>query len=107
MILTIGGICSYFVLMIIETLGDAYNHSIGCTLACAEGKGSGMKKHAECIFRCDLDMMTLVATRGRAFPMARLAERLRCPRCGSLRVRVMWRIPSNVDQGKVNAGSVL
>jgi len=33
-------------------------------------------------------MATLICTRGRAFPLARLAERLRCPRCGSRHVAV-------------------
>jgi hypothetical protein len=39
-------------------------------------------------------METLVCTRGRDFPIARLAERLRYPRCKSRRVRVVWKYPS-------------
>jgi hypothetical protein len=47
----------------------------------------GVKHKRECGLRAELDMQILVCTRGRAFPLARLAERLRCPRCGSRRGR--------------------
>lgn len=87
--------------MEIETLGDAYIHSVKVTLACAEGKGSGMKKHRECIFRQELDMMTLLCTRGRDFPLAMLQNVMRCPRCGSRRVRILWKFPSNTHSGSV------
>lgn len=80
--------------MIIETLGDAYTHSVKAIMACAEGKGSAMKKHRECIFRRELDMMTLVCTRGREFPIGLLQERMRCPACGSRRIRIMWDFPA-------------
>jgi hypothetical protein len=49
-----------------------------------------LKHKRECGYRTALDMLTLVATRGRDFPMARLAERLRCPRCGCRQVAVMF-----------------
>jgi hypothetical protein len=44
--------------------------------------------------RRELDMQTLVCTRGRDFPVAHLAERLRCPRCGCRRVAVMFDPPA-------------
>jgi hypothetical protein len=84
--------------MLIETLGDAFTHSIRIYLACAEGKGSAMKKHRECTFRHELDVMTLVCTRGRDFPLSMLNSRMRCPRCGSRLVRVAWDIPTNADR---------
>ena len=34
-------------------------------------------------YRKELDLETLVWTRGRAFPLSRLEARLGCPRCGS------------------------
>ncbi|RVJ38498.1 hypothetical protein CN180_22190 [Sinorhizobium medicae] len=43
-------------------------------------------------------MLTLVATRGRDFPMAMLASRLRCPRCGSRMVSVVFMPPSEGDR---------
>jgi DNA-directed RNA polymerase subunit RPC12/RpoP len=45
----------------------------------------------ECSYRRELDMETLVWTRGRAFPLSRLESRLRCPRCGSRYVLVSLR----------------
>jgi hypothetical protein len=56
----------------------------------------------ECGYRKELDLETLVCTRGRAFPLARVAERLRCPRCGCRRVAVMFG-PPNVPQANANA----
>ena len=41
-------------------------------------------------------METLVWTRGRAFPPSRLESRLRCPRCGSPYVVVLYEPPRNV-----------
>jgi hypothetical protein len=38
-------------------------------------------------YRKYLDLETLVCTRSRGFPIARVAERLRCPRCGAERYR--------------------
>jgi DNA-directed RNA polymerase subunit RPC12/RpoP len=84
--------------MVIETLGDAFTHSVTVELACAEGKGDGLKKHRECIFRHQLDMMTLVCTRGRDFPIAMLKDRMRCPRCGSRKVRILFNVLGNGDR---------
>lgn len=89
--------------MQIETLGDAWNHDAKVWMACAWGPyTNGMKRGRECQFRQDLDLMTLVCTRGRDFPVARLAERLRCPRCGSRKLRVVWSFP---DVHRKNAGA--
>ena len=41
----------------------------------------------------ELDLHTLVCTRGRNFPMARIADRLCCPRCGCRRVAVVFDPP--------------
>lgn len=80
--------------MQIETIGDAWAHSASVWMACAFGPYTkGMKRGRECHFRKDLDMETLVCTRGRDFPIARLSQRLRCPRCGSREVRVVWKFP--------------
>jgi hypothetical protein len=59
-----------------------------------------MKSIRECIARIDLDMQTLVWTRGEGFPLARLESRLKCPTCGSRRVRVVFDIPSNENRMK-------
>lgn len=65
-------------------------------MACAWGPytgGSWYQRGRECDYRKDLDLETLLCTRGRNFPMAHLASRLRCPRCGSRKVRVVWNFP--------------
>jgi hypothetical protein len=87
--------------MHIETLGDALNYDVTVWMACAFGTREGLKSIQQCKFNKVLDMETLVCTRGRDFPMARIAERLRCPRCGSRRVRVVWRYPSAPVAGRV------
>ncbi|MBX4868158.1 hypothetical protein HJA85_14480 [Rhizobium bangladeshense] len=44
----------------------------------------------ECLWRHRLDLVTLVATRGRDFPLAMLSQRMRCPVCGSRRVAIAY-----------------
>ena len=48
-------------------------------------------------------MPALVATRGRDFPLAMLAIRLRCPRCGSRRVMLAFTPPPKRDAGAMAA----
>ena len=83
-----------------ETLGEAHSLSWRVHIRCAHGRRDGMKSIRECIFSAELDMMTLVATRGRDFPLARLADRLRCPRCGSRRVSVMYDPPAGSNRAR-------
>ena len=66
--------------MPVETLGDAFNLGWRVHMRCLDDGMRGLKHKRECGYRAELDMKTLVSTRGRAFPVARLAERLRCPR---------------------------
>lgn len=81
--------------MQIETLADAWNYSGHVWMACAYGPytKSAMKRGRECHFRQDLDLPTLIATRGASFPLALLPKRLKCPRCGSREIRVVWSFP--------------
>ena len=80
--------------MAVETLGEAWNLGWRVHIRCAWGKRDGLKSIRECLFSAELDLQTLVCTRGRDFPLARLAERLRCPRCGSRRVAVLYDPPA-------------
>jgi hypothetical protein len=89
--------------MEIETLGDALTHSVTVQVWCAWGRRDGLKQIRDCGYHHRLDMETLVCTRGRAFPMARLAERLKCPRCGSTRVRVLFSFPGNTTAQRAAA----
>lgn len=84
--------------MSIETLGEAYRAGWSIKVRCAWGKGHSMKKVCECVSLGNLDMKTLVWTRGADFPLARLESRLKCPRCGSRRVAVMFDIPQNENK---------
>jgi hypothetical protein len=43
----------------------------------------------------DIDVPTLIWTRGRDFPIARLETRMKCPRCGSRRVLVAFEPAEN------------
>ena len=78
----------------VETLGEALNLSWRVHMRCLDDGREGMKLRRECRFSRELDIETLVCTRGRDFPLARLAERLRCPRCGCRRVGVMFDPPA-------------
>src|SRR6478672_2834192 len=71
--------------MAIETLGEACSQGWRVTVRCAYGRSEGPRSQSsrECNYRKELDLETLVWTRGRAFPLSRLESRLRCPRCGS------------------------
>jgi hypothetical protein len=80
--------------MPVETLGDAHSAGWRVTVRCARGKQDGMHRHPECVYRAELDLPTLVWTRGAAFPLARLESRLKCPRCGSRRIALMFSVPS-------------
>jgi DNA-directed RNA polymerase subunit RPC12/RpoP len=81
--------------MSVSTLGEAMNAGWRITMRCAWGNRDGLKSRRECVYIQDLDMATLVATRGRDFPLASLDTRLRCPRCGSRRILVMFHVPPN------------
>jgi len=81
--------------MAIETLGEAWNSGWHLHMRCLDDGREGLKHKRDCDFRARLDMQTLVATCGRDFPLARIAERLRCPRCGCRRVGVMFGPPSS------------
>jgi hypothetical protein len=80
--------------MTIETLGEAMDFSWRVNVRCACGPRDGMKRVRECVHGAELDMRTLVWTRGSEFPLARLESRLKCPRCGSRRVRLAFSVPS-------------
>jgi hypothetical protein len=52
-----------------------------------------MNSIRECVSRVTVDLQTLVWTRGKEFPTARLESRMRCIRCGSRRVVVHIEAP--------------
>jgi hypothetical protein len=83
--------------MAVETIGDAYSLGWRVTVRCTHGRPDGAHKSSrECVYRRELDIETLVWTRGRAFPLSRLESRLRCPQCGSRDVVVLYQPPSKL-----------
>src|ERR1035437_7386967 len=91
-------VCTLFVLMAVETIGEALDFSWRLTVRCAHGPRDGMKRVRECVYGGELDLQTLVWTRGRDFPIARLESRLKCPRCGSRQVRLAFSVPPSSRQ---------
>ena len=63
-----------------ETLGDAFAAGWRITARCAWGKREGMKSRRECQYTRELDLETLVCTRGPNFPLSSLDGRLLCAR---------------------------
>jgi transposase-like protein len=78
--------------MPVETLGEACSQGWRVTVRCADVRTESPRSQSsrECSHRTKLDMVTLVWTRGRAFPLSRLESRLRCPRCGSRYVVTLY-----------------
>ena len=79
--------------MAVEAIEEAYRLGWRIKVRCAFGKSV-----RECKTRADLDLKTLVWTRGDAFPISRLESPLKCPDCGSRRVTVIFDVPSNEDR---------
>jgi len=88
----------------IETLGEAWNLSWQIYVRYLYDGREGMKHRRECGYRKYLDLETLVCTRGRDFPIARIAERLRCPRCGCRDISVMFSPPKTPQLRAAAAG---
>ncbi len=79
--------------MQIETIGDAYRFGWRITARCAWGKREAMKSIRECHESRELDLATLVWTRGDSFPIDLLASRMKCPRCNSRKVALLFNVP--------------
>ncbi|ANL40413.1 MULTISPECIES: hypothetical protein [Rhizobium] len=73
-----------------ETIGEAMDAGWEIRARCAWGRREGLKSVRECQWKLKLDIVTLVATRGRDFPLAMLSQRMRCPVCGSRRVAIAY-----------------
>ena len=61
--------------MVVETIGQAYDLGWRVMVRCAWGPRDGMKRVRECVYGGELDMATLVWTRGRDFPLGMLESR--------------------------------
>lgn len=81
----------------VETIGEAYSLGWRVHVRCKGGRpeDAGPKSSRECGNRRELELETLVWTRGRAFPLTRLESCLRCPKCGNRNISVMFDPPAN------------
>lgn len=73
-----------------QTLGAAFLAGLRPHARCQRGKRSGPVKQEPCGYAATLDLESLIWTRGAKFPCWRLAQRLRCPRCGGMSVELAW-----------------
>ena len=80
---------------VIQTLGEAFSAGLGVRMRCGRSDHRGIVRVARCGFETELSMETLTATRGRAFPLARLASRLKCPNCGDGNIQVLFDVPGS------------
>jgi hypothetical protein len=88
--------------MSVRTLGDAWRYGWTARAVCqhmSPGKRTE-RANISCRTSYDLDLQSLIWTRGERFPRDQLESRLRCPRCGQMRVQVLWDVP---NQPKRNA----
>jgi hypothetical protein len=81
--------------MAVETIGEALDFGWRVHVRCDHGKRDAMKSIRECVYGGELDLKTLVWTRGRNFPLDMLQTRLRCPRCASRQVRIAFTPPAS------------
>jgi len=82
--------------MTVETIGDAFSLGWRVVARCRGERPDSPRSNRTCNYRRELDVETLVWTRGRAFPLSRLETRLRCPRCGSRDVVVLFQPPDSL-----------
>ena len=93
--------------MAVETIGEAYKHGWRVHARCGQGKYAGMKAIPLCTHNEELDLRTLVWTRGAAFPVSLLASQMKCPACGSNRVFLSFTVPGSPRGRKWDEGSRL
>jgi hypothetical protein len=71
-------------------LGEAFLAGLSPHVRCLREKRRGPVKIDPCGYHADLDLESLIWTRGASFPCGRLRQRLRCPRCGGISVEINW-----------------
>ena len=92
--------------MSVHTLGEAWKLGWRVHARCywSGPSKSGRRAMPYCDTTVELDMHTLVWTRGEAFPLDQLASRLKCPNCGLMKVRVYFDVPNQPNAGVVANG---
>jgi hypothetical protein len=85
--------------MEVETLGMARSLGWKAPMRRPQGYREGAKSMRRRIYRKQLDLDTLICTRGPNFPLSRLESRLMCPACGSRSITVVFEPPTNRQVG--------
>jgi hypothetical protein len=80
--------------MPIETLKDALSAGWRVHARCIDGQVGYTRSTAKCRYQAELDVETLVWTRGRNMSLAGLNDRMMCPRCGSRRINLIFEPPT-------------
>jgi hypothetical protein len=89
--------------MAVETIGEAWQLGWRITARCAFGNRDGMKSIRPCTYSYELDLRTMIWTRGAAFLLSELGTRLKCPSCGSRRVAVIFHAPKEPQASRASA----
>jgi hypothetical protein len=81
----------------VQTLGDAWmlgwRLHVRCLLIVPKPKSRNATM-TMCDTTTELDMKTLVWTRGEGMPLDRLQGLFRCPKCGSRKITVAFDVPN-------------
>ena len=86
----------------VQTIGEAYRAGWRIHVRCAWGRREAMKSVRGCLGKAQLDLNTLVWTRGMAFPIT-LENRLKCPLCGSRRIALIFDLPKEPNTMRIAA----
>ena len=80
----------------VNTLGEAWKLGWRIRVRCYVTRWltRGRRKGVWCDTSSELDMKTLVWTRGARLPLDALPNLFRCPNCGNLGVKVTFEVPN-------------
>ena len=89
--------------MDIENLQDVWEAGGRLYVRCQKPRREGLKSVRACGNQYELDVRTMLWTRGRAFPVSMLSSRMRCPKCGAEEVSVRLSLPGSVMAAQAKA----
>jgi hypothetical protein len=89
--------------MDIENLWNVWEAGGRLYARCEKPRREGLKSVRPCSNQYELDVRTLLWTRGRAFPISMLSSRMRCPKCGAREVSVRLSLPGAVLEAQAKA----
>ena len=92
--------------MPVETLRDALSAGWRVHARCIDGHVEYTRSKAKCRYQAELNLETLVWTRGRNMPLATLGDRIMCPRCGNRRVNLIFEPPPVAGRAQGRASTL-